>query len=278
MSVDHYENFPIASVLLPPRVRAAVATIYRFARAADDLADEGDAAAKERLAALDRFRRELDRIGAGEKPELPVFVEVQRVVTAHALPLQPLHDLLDAFSQDVVKTRYRDFPELLEYCRRSANPIGRILLALYGAKAEHNVRSSDAICTGLQLINFWQDVAIDWRKGRVYLPQDELERFGVSEAQIAAGRCDTNWQRLMAFQAERAGAMMIEGSPLASDLPGRIGLELRMIVAGGLRILEKLMHARGDVFRRRPILNAFDWPLLLWRAATATQLRPRSRP
>ena len=277
MSVAHYENFPVASFLLPARLRPAVIAIYRFARAADDIADEGNAPADERLEALDGFRHELDGIAAGRTPNHPLFAELAKVIAANRLPIRPLHDLLDAFSQDVIKTRYRDFVELLDYCRRSADPVGRLLLRLYRAETGENLRRSDAICTSLQLINFWQDVALDWQKGRVYLPQDDLERFGVSECQIAAGRCDENWQRIMEFQIERARKMMTDGAPLARDLPGRIGLELRMIVAGGLRILDKLAHVRGDVFRQRPVLKGFDWPLLLLRTALQPSFVLRER-
>ena len=269
MPVDHYENFPVASFVLPRRLRPAVSAIYRFARTADDIADEGDVAAAVRLAELDAMRRQLQRITAGGAPETPVFAALQHALLQHRLPSQPLYDLLDAFGQDVIQTRYRDFPDLLDYCRRSANPVGRLLLHLYDAAGAENLRRSDAICTSLQLINFWQDVAIDWRKGRVYLPQDEMERFGATEVQIEAGRVDDNWRRLMRFQIARARDLMREGAPLGRALPGRIGLELRLIVAGGLRILEKLDHCGGDVFQRRPLLRAFDWPLLLWRALRA---------
>jgi len=269
MPVDHYENFPVASFVLPRRLRPAVSAIYRFARTADDIADEGDAAAAVRLAELDAMRRQLKHIAAGGAPETPVFAALQHALLQHRLPSQPLYDLLDAFSQDVVKTRYSDFPDLLEYCRRSANPVGRLLLHLYDAAGVENLRRSDAICTSLQLVNFWQDVAIDWRKGRVYLPQDEMARFGATEAQIEAGRVDDNWRRLMRFEIDRARNLMLEGAPLGRALPGRIGLELRLIVAGGLRILEKLDRCGGDVFRRRPLLRAWDWPLLLWRTLHA---------
>jgi phytoene synthase len=267
MSIDHYENFPVASRLLPARLRPAVLAIYRFARAADDIADEGDAAPAERLAVLDSFRRELDVIDGGTAPRGALFADLKRAVDVHRLPLQPLYDLLDAFRQDVVKTRYRDYAELLDYCRRSANPVGTLLLHLYQAADAPNLARSDAVCTSLQLINFWQDVAIDWHKGRVYLPQDELRRFGVTDAQLASGRCDEHWRALMDFQIRRARALMLQGAPLAHTLPGRIGLELRLVVAGGLRILEKLERCGGDVFRRRPRLRRRDWPVLMWRAA-----------
>jgi squalene synthase HpnC len=267
MSVGHYENFPVASWLLPPRLRQAAATIYWFARSADDFADEGDTAAPERLAHLDAYRSELQRIAAGAAPKSPDFVKLARVVSHHGLPLAPFNDLLDAFSQDVMKTRYRDFTELAEYCRRSANPIGRLMLHLFGAATPQNLRWSDSICSSLQLINFWQDIELDWRKGRVYLPQDELARFGVSEAQIAGGQVDDSWRALMAFQVARARKMLASGAPLARALPGRIGWELRLVVQGGARILERIDRVRGDVFRHRPVLHAPDWLVMLGRAA-----------
>ena len=266
MSVGHYENFPVASVLLPARMRHPVSVIYRFARSADDFADEGDAPDALRLAQLDDYRRELVQLESGARTDTPLFVELGQVANQYRLPLRLFHDLLDAFAQDVVKHRYADFAELMAYCRRSANPVGRLLLHLFGAATERNLVLSDAICTSLQLINFWQDVQIDWRKNRVYLPQDEMQRYGVSESQIAAGDVTGQWKALMRFQVERARALIKSGAPLGRALPGRIGLEIRSIVEGGLRILEKIDKVEGDVYHRRPVLNAFDWPLVLLRA------------
>lgn len=269
MPVAHYENFPVASLLLPARLRHPVSVIYRFARSADDFADEGDLGAAARLALLDGYRAELRRLEAGEPPASPLFRELRDVIAAHALPLAPFHDLIDAFSQDVTKTRYASFAEVLSYCRRSADPVGRLMLQLYRRSDAANVASSDAICSALQLINFWQDVEIDFLKDRIYLPQDEMARFGVTESQIAARDASGGWWSLMRFQIERARALMLAGAPLALRLPGRIGLEIRAVVQGGLRILEKLESARGDVFRHRPVLTAFDWPLIFCRAVLA---------
>jgi squalene synthase HpnC len=267
MSVGHYENFPVASALLPRPLRRPVAVIYRFARTADDFADEGDRPAPERLALLEGYRDELRRLAAGRAPTDPFFEELREVIAAHDLPIEPFYDLLDAFSQDVTKTRYATFAEVLDYCRRSADPIGRLMLRLYRRASDQHVVWSDSICTALQLVNFWQDVAIDFAKDRVYLPQDELARFGVSERQIAQRDAGGGWAPLMQFQAARARAMLTRGAPLALALPGRIGLEIRTVVQGGLRILEKIERAGGDVFRHRPVLRAWDWPLLLGRAA-----------
>ncbi|HZQ74926.1 MAG TPA: squalene synthase HpnC [Burkholderiales bacterium] len=261
MSVGHYENFPVASLLLPSWARAPVALIYRFARSADDLADEGDDPADVRLRKLNDYRRELDA------PRAPLFLEIEKLIREHELPKALFCDLLDAFRQDVVKKRYGDYAELLDYCRRSANPVGRLLLHLFKRTSESDLGRSDAICTALQLINFWQDVEVDFAKERIYLPQDEMARFGVTESQIAQKRCDANFRGLLQFQVERTKALMLTGAPLGRTLPGRIGLEIRATVAGGLRILEKIRAADYDVFRHRPVLRAFDWPLLLLRAA-----------
>ena len=266
MAVDHYENFPVASLLLPPFLREPVAAIYGFARSADDFADEGDLPAAERIARLDAYRAELDAIAEGRPSDHPVFLRLRPVVDRFDLPLEPFRDLLDAFRQDVTKARYATFAELMDYCRRSADPVGRLLLKLFRADGAENVRHSDAVCSALQLINHWQDVAVDWAKGRSYLPAEDLERFGVDEAQIARGRCDGSWRALLGFQVDRARTLMLEGAPLGRLLPGRIGLEIRAIVAGGLRILEKIEEVDYDVFRRRPVLTAADWPRLAWRA------------
>lgn len=267
MAVDHYENFPVASILLPRRLRRAVEIIYHFARQADDFADEGDFPDEERLAKLDAFREELNRIASHETPLTPLFVDVAKIAEQHQLPLQLFHDLLDAFSQDVLKKRYANFDEVMEYCRRSANPVGRLLLHLYEEATPQNLIYSDAICTSLQLINFWQDVKKDYAINRIYLPLDEMVCFGVSEAQIAEGRTDASWQALMKFQTQRASDIMNGGKPLGTILSGRIGLEMRLIIAGGLRILAKLDNVRYDVFLNRPVLRPFDWVIMLFRSA-----------
>lgn len=266
MGVNHYENFPVASFLLPPGLRHPVAQIYRFAREADDFADEGDAPDAARLAELERFGAELRRIERGEPPGIEWFHALAAVIRERRLPLSLFHDLLSAFSQDVTRKRYASFAEVLDYCRRSANPVGRLLLHLFDRTGEQNLQWSDAICTSLQLINFWQDVEIDYAKGRIYLPRDDMERFGVTEQHLAARRCDDAWRALLAFQVERSREMMLSGAALGRELPGRIGLEIRATVQGGLRILEKIERAGYDVFRYRPVLRWHDWPLILARA------------
>ena len=259
MPVEHYENFPVASFLLPKDLRRPVEAIYRFARGADDIADEGSASNAERLEGLARYSRELDRIERGEPPESPEFQGLANVVAEWRLPLQLLRDLLDAFAQDVVQKRYADYTELLDYCRRSANPVGRLLLHLFDQATEENLRRSDCICSALQLINFWQDIAIDWKKDRVYLPQEDLRRFGIVESEIAEQRCTPAWIALLDFQVERSRTLMLSGAPLVRELPGRLGWEIRLTVQGGLRILERIQQVRGDVFRKRPTLGPADW-------------------
>ena len=266
MPVSHYENFPVASLLLPKRLRAPIEVVYRFARSADDIADEGSDADDVRLAKLSVYRRALDQIAAGGTPAEPLFADVASIVREHRLPLQLFADLISAFSQDVTTKRYPSFAELSDYCRRSANPVGRLLLHLFKRTSETDLAGSDAVCTALQLINFWQDVELDFGKGRIYLPQDEMARHGVSERHIAEQRCDDAWRSLLAFQVQRSRDMILRGKPMARSLPGRMGLEIRATIQGGLRILEKIERANYDVFRRRPVLRGFDWPLLLARA------------
>jgi squalene synthase HpnC len=265
LSVGHYENFPVASALLPARYRRAVVAIYRFARSADDIADEGDATPAERHAALAGYGKALDAIERGESPADPPFAALRDAIRAHALPLQPFRDLLSAFAQDIDVTRYETFAALADYCRRSANPVGRLLLALYESADEHGVRESDAICTALQLANFWQDVALDWRKGRVYVPLEDLQRFDVDPASIAAGVADRKWSRLMAFETARTRELFDAGRTLPRRLPLRAGIELRAVIAGGMRILERIERVDGDVFNRRPTLTKRDWALVALR-------------
>ena len=257
MSVGHYENFPVASLLLPARLRHPVEVIYRFARGADDVADEGDDPPGVRLEKLKAYRSRL------EAPS-----EAAEVIRQHDLPVALFEDLLDAFTQDVTKKRYADFAEVLEYSRRSANPVGRLLLHLFKRTSEPDLRRSDEICSALQLVNFWQDIDADYVKDRrVYLPQDEMAHFGVGERHLEEKKCDDAWRALMEFQLNRTESMLRSGGSLGRDLPGRIGLEIRATVQGGLRILEKIRDVEYDVFRRRPVLRWSDWPLLLLRAA-----------
>lgn len=267
LSQSHYENFPVASHFLPKHLRNPIALIYTFARQADDFADEGNHKPATRLASLQGFKEQLDLIKNNTKTKSPFFTEFGTMIREYNLPLAPFYDLLDAFSQDVIKKRYADFDELLDYCRRSANPIGTLLLHLFDKATPQNLIYSNQICTALQLINFYQDVAIDFdndfHRSRIYLCQDEMHEFGITEAQIASHHVNKSWERLMLFNIERAQKMLNEGKPLQRILPGRMGLEMRMIIGGGDRILYKLRNVRGDVFKHRPQLKAWDWPLIL---------------
>ena len=268
MTVGHYENFPVASLLLPATLRKPVAAIYRFARSADDFADEGNDPPGIRLAKLGVYRERLVTISAGGTPDDPLFRALATTIRAHQLPVGPFQDLLDAFSQDVTKKRYASYGEVLDYCRRSANPVGRLLLHLFKRTNETDLRDSDAICSAFQLVNFWQDVDVDFTNDdRVYLPEDEMARFGVTRLHLLEKTCDDRWKALLAFEIQRTRALMLSGASLGRRLPGRVGLEIRATVQGGLRILEKIEQAGYDVFRRRPVLTFLDWPPLLFKAA-----------
>lgn len=270
MPVDHYENFPVASVLCPPRLRPAVAALYWYARTADDLADEGDAAPSTRLEQLAAYRHALHAAARGEALATAgwsqVFAPLQSVMREHALPLPLLEDLLSAFEQDVVKQRYADRAELLDYCRRSANPVGRLLLHLYGVGDAQALRQSDAICTALQLINFWQDLSVDLPRGRLYLPESDCASFGVAPAALLAQQDSPATRALTADAVQWARSLMHEGAPLVHHLPGRAGWELRLVVQGGLRILDRIDALDHATLNRRPRLRAWDVPMMLWRA------------
>ncbi len=269
MSVDHYENFPVASWLCPPTLRPAVAAIYHFARTADDLADEGDATTAQRAQALRDYRADLAAVVAGAPPSprwTGVFVPLAREL--HRLRPALLHDLLDAFEQDLTPPRYRDRAHLLDYCRRSANPVGRLLLSLYGVDDALSLRRSDAICSALQLINFWQDFSRDGPNGRLYVPQDDLDRHGLRPEDVLACRDSPSARALIADLCAWARTLMLEGAPLALTLPGRAGWELRFVVQGGLAILDKIAARHHDSLLHRPSVGALDFPRLAWRALT----------
>lgn len=266
MPVDHYENFPVASWLLPKRLRRPVEAIYRFARCADDIADEGNAPPAERLAQLAAYHGKLDSIENGGTPTDPVFGPLTETIRTHAIPLAPFRDLLSAFAQDVEKTRYTDFGEVMDYCRRSANPVGRLMLHLYGDHDPRHLAYSDAICSSLQLINFLQDIAVDFKKDRIYLPQDELATYHINDTQFSQGDTRGMWHTMMHKQIERSRKLLQAGAPLGRQLKGRIGLELRVTILGGETILRKLHADPGCVFHNRPVLTKKDWISMLGRA------------
>lgn len=271
--VDHYENFPVASWLCPPRLRPPVAAIYCFARTADDIADEGVAPAAQRLAALAAFRSDLDACfsdqpDSGRWPG--VFIPLRRAVRDFGLPHRPLLDLLSAFEQDVIHSRdaagYASRAELLDYCRRSANPVGRLLLHLYGIDDVRAQVQSDAVCTALQLINFWQDVGLDVVRGRYYLPADDLQRHGLDPARPSTWAGHPEATALIADHALWARTLMESGAPIVHRVPGRAGWELRLVVQGGLRILDRIEAMGFNTFAARPSLRARDLPVMLWRS------------
>lgn len=271
MSVDHYENFPVASVLCPPAIRPAVAAIYHFARTADDIADEGDAAPAARLADLAAYRADLRAVLGGQEPSprwAPMFAALARQQRQHSLPPKLLHELLDAFEQDVHNPPYPSRAAVLDYCRRSADPVGRLLLHLYGIGDAVSLRRSDAICSALQLINFWQDLSVDGPRGRCYVPHDDAAAHGVPLEALAGCEDNPRARALVKALCDWAEALMHEGAPLALTVPGRAGWELRLVVQGGLRILEKIRAMHHAALLQRPRLTAFDAPLLLWRAFT----------
>jgi squalene synthase HpnC len=265
----HCENFPVASILLPARLRPAVLAIYAFARSADDIADEGNVPDALRLEQLDAYLAQLDRIEAKQPAHDELFAALNDVIHEHRLPLAPFRALISAFAQDVTVKRYARHQDVMSYCRRSADPVGQLLLYLFGAATEENLHRSDCICSSLQLINFLQDIEIDYRKGRIYLPQDEMRRFAVDEQQLARGDTTGAWWPLLRFQVQRARELLFQGAPLARALPGRMGLEIKMIVMGGERILKKIEQCRGDVFTHRPVLKSWDWPTMFLRALFA---------
>ena len=273
MSERHYENFPVASLLCPAALRPAVMALYGFARTADDLADEGQATPQQRRARLRAFRGDLDAVlsgrpASGRWPQ--VFAALAQAVQQHDLPGEPLHALLDAFEQDVDNPFYADRAQLLGYCARSANPVGRLLLHLYRVGDALSVRQSDAICSALQLINFWQDLSVDLPRGRIYVPLSDLHRQGIGAPGLLLHGDDASTrapQRALVRElVQWAAALMAEGAPLALRLPGRLGWELRLVVQGGLRILEKIAAMDYASIRLRPQLGRADAAPLLWRA------------
>lgn len=271
--ITHYENFPVASWLCPAALRPPIAAIYAFARTADDMADEGDASPAQRLEQLQDYRLELHAIAKGQPPQprwATIFTPLQYQLQQWQLPVHLLDDLLSAFVQDVAKTRdqtsYADRAELLDYCRRSANPVGRLLLHLYGVHDDQALAQSDAICSALQLINFWQDLSEDIPRGRHYLTDADCARFNVSRTQLNALQLTPDIQRLIASNTAWARTLMQQGAPLVHRLPGRIGWELRLVVQGGLRILDKVQAQQGHNLHTRLTLHKTDVARMLWRA------------
>ena len=263
----HYENFPVASLLIPKQMRRHVAAIYAFARQADDFADEASYEGR-RAGLLADWRCKLDAAAAGIATD-PVFVALSSTIASQRLPVGLMHDLISAFEQDIRVSHYETFTDLLAYCRLSANPVGRLVLHLFGHSSDRLMEQSDAVCTALQLANFWQDVAIDQAKGRCYIPREDLVRFRCLPEDLARGRTDGGFVEVMRFEVNRTRDLFIKGSGLPAAVGGRLGFELRLVLLGGMRILERIEGSNYDVFRKRPALGAPDWALLLMRATKA---------
>ncbi len=281
VSVDHYENFPVASVLCPPQLRPAVAAIYWFARTADDIADEGDAPAGRRMDELSAYRGDLHAVAGGAPPSprwQPIFTNLAHTMRRWSLPAKPFDDLLSAFEQDLTKSSYQNRSELLDYCRRSANPVGRLLLQLYGVDDAQALRQSDAICSALQLINFWQDLGADLARGRLYLPLADCLEHHVEPDRLLAREDSTALRALLGAEVAWARSLMRSGEALVFRLGGRAGWELRLVVQGGLRILDKIEANGCDTMVRRPRLRAFDMPLIMWRALRMRRFDSTTRP
>jgi len=257
MTRTHYENFPVASLLIPKRQRPYVAAIYAFARTADDFADEGTVSAEERLGRLDEWEFQLDASYRGDAKD-PVFIALAETAARTGIPKAPLSELLTAFRMDVTANRFETFQDLLSYCKYSANPVGRLVLHLFNQARPETIALSDSICTGLQLANFWQDVSVDWKKGRLYLPLEDLRQFGYTESQIAEGFFDDHFRALMKFQVLRARDFLLAGM----SLPGMVGLRLRcelaLTIRGGLGILQRIEAAGYDVLHQRPAFRTAD--------------------
>lgn len=271
--ITHYENFPVASWLCPPRLRSAIAAIYWFARTADDIADEGNNTPQQRLDDLAAFRADLIAASknAQASPRWPqVFTPLPAVIAKFSVPIKHLDDLLSAFEQDIRKTHdgqgYATEVELHDYCTRSANPVGHLLLHLYGITDAKALSYSDNICTALQLINFWQDISQDIPRGRFYLPEDACAQFNVSRADLISLKQTKNATDLIASNVVNTLAMMQKGSKLVHLIPGRAGWELRFVVQGGLRILDKIKALDYAMLVKRPKLTKLDFLVIGWRA------------
>jgi squalene synthase HpnC len=271
----HYENFPVASLLLPASMRRHVAAVYAFARVADDFADEGTLSVADRHRLLDGWLRRLRTApdetagGAGadtgEPAEVPqIFLALGATIRDKQLPLVLFEDLLSAFRQDVAVTRYATWDDVLDYSRRSANPVGRLVLRIAGHQDPRLDAWSDAICTALQLANFWQDLGVDFSRGRIYVPQADMSAHAATEADLARGATSEAWKRVLALVVSRTRELFTAGRPLCGALHGRLRFQLRATWLGGTRILNRIEEADFDVVGHRPSLGAGDLPWLTW--------------
>ena len=283
---SHYENFPVASLLVPASMRRHVAALYAFARAADDFADEGARSPQERQRLLDGWSARLDgaagapAAGPAPRPGEPsnaveIFLALGATIRDKRLPVALFEDLLSAFGQDVVVTRYRRWDDVLDYSRRSANPVGRLVLRIAGYDDPRLDGWSDAICSALQLTNFWQDLKVDFDRGRIYLPADEIQQHGADERDLATGRLTRAWSMALGSAVERTRTLFLAGRPLCGAVAGRLKYELRATWLGGMRVLSRIERADFDVVARRPRLGPTDLPWLAWKLATWAEPTPR---
>ena len=267
---EHYENFPVASLLLPAAMRPHIAAIYAFARRADDFADERGPGPAERLSLLQDWHRRLHATddGGGSTGDELIFVALHHTIATCRLPVQLFDDLLSAFMQDVTIQRYAMWAEVMDYCRRSANPVGRLVLRVAGHDDPRLDAASDAVCTALQLANFWQDFGRDWRNGRLYIPIEERDRYGAREADLDAGRMTAEWKGALRAAVGRTRELFAAGRAVSNGTQGRLRWELRLTWLGGSRILDKIEAADFDVLNHRPTLGAADAARLIWQAIT----------
>ena len=271
----HHGSFPVATRLLPVAVRAHVAVVHAFARAAMEFAHEGDHSDTERECFLDDWLHRLRAAARGESGDDPssVFAAIGDTISACGLPVEPFEDLIGAFRQDVLTKRYATWGDLLDYCRRSANPVGRLVLRIGGWNDERLDRGSDAMCTALRLTSLWQDLARDWKRGRLYVPQEDLATCGAGEADLDSGRITPAWRAVLTTMAGRTRALFSEGRAVCDGVTGRFGLELRMNWLGGTMVVDRLERSGFDIFGSRPGVRPIDAPLLLWRALRWQGLR-----
>ena len=278
LASNHYENFPVASRLLPAPMRPHVAAVYAFARVADDIADEGGDAPEVRRARLRAWQQRLHEAARGTYPASNesrddlIFIALGHSMRELDLPLQWFDDLLSAFAQDTTRHRYDSWAELFDYCRRSANPVGRLVLRIGGYRDEATDRSSDALCTALQLANFWQDFGRDWRAGRLYVPREVYVSAGASLDDLRAGRVTPAWAEAMERCVEQTRRSFDAGRLVCDRVRGRLKLELRLTWLGGSRILDRVHEQRAHILTHRPTLSRRDVPSLLWRAARWPQV------
>jgi len=283
----HYENFPVASILLPPAMRSHIAAVYAFARTADDFADEGQLSHARRLDLLEGWRERLHAAARGETAIRPprtgeppdtqsLFLQLATTMRVSLLPVELFDALLSAFRQDVTVHRYATWTELLDYCSRSANPVGRIVLRVAGYRDPRLDQWSDAVCTALQLTNFWQDLRVDYSRGRIYVPADDMRAHHADEASLSGTRMTEEWRQLAAELVSRTRHLFQDGRPVCDAVRGRLRLELRATWLGGMRILDRIEAAGFDTLLRRPVIGSSDLPWFVWRTLTWRASRPRA--